>query len=360
MRPKRDFAQIPLLANEPSLRPPPSTRYQGSKFKLLDWIWDNLRNLEFDTALDAFGGTGSVAYLLKAHAKTVTYNDYLRFNHLIGTALIENRETTLSPQDVSNILSRDRSALYDNLIATIFDGIYFTKEENTWLDITCQNILQIADKYKKALAYYALFQSCIAKRPYNLFHRKNLYMRLAEVERSFGNKASWDTPFEDHFKGFIAEVNASVFNSRTPCKALCCDAVQVPGSFDLVYLDPPYVNSKGSTVDYRDFYHFLEGLVIYDDWREEIDHSKKHRPLRASRSRWSDPKQIRAAFNECFERYSKSIIALSYGNKGIPSVEELITLLKKYKAHVVVLEQPKYKYVLSIDDSTNELLFLAW
>lgn len=360
MRPKRDFAQLPLLANEPSLRPPPSTRYQGSKFKLLDWIWDNLRTLEFDTALDGFGGTGSVAYVLKAHDKAVTYNDYLRFNHLVGIALIENQDTPLSAEDVSKILSRDRNALYDNLIATIFDGIYFTEEENAWLDVTCQNILQIGDRYKNALAYYALFQSCIAKRPYNLFHRKNLYMRLAEVRRSFGNKATWDTPFEDHFRGFVAEANASVFSSRKRCEALCCDVVQVPGSFDLVYLDPPYVNSRGSTVDYRDFYHFLEGLVIYNDWREEIDHSKKHLPLKASHSRWSDPKQIRAAFAECFERYSESIIVLSYGNKGIPGVEELTKLLKRYKEHVVVIEQPDYKYVLSIDDSTKELLFIAW
>ena len=105
-----------------------------------------MRTLEFDTALDAFGGTGCVPYLLKAHDKAVTYNDYLRFNHLIGTALIENRDTTLSPDDVSNILSRDRSALYDNLIATIFDAIYFTEEENAWLDETCQNILKITDK----------------------------------------------------------------------------------------------------------------------------------------------------------------------------------------------------------------------
>ena len=138
MRPKRDFAQIPLLPKEPSLRPPPSTRYQGSKFKLLDWIWENLRSLDFDTVLDAFGGTGCVSYLLKVHGKSVTYNDYLRSNHLIGTALIENNDTTLSPNDVSNILRRDLTARYDDLIATTFDAIYFTAEENAWLDVACQ------------------------------------------------------------------------------------------------------------------------------------------------------------------------------------------------------------------------------
>ena len=35
----------------------PSTRYQGSKAKLVDWIWDQICGLDFTTCLDAFGGT---------------------------------------------------------------------------------------------------------------------------------------------------------------------------------------------------------------------------------------------------------------------------------------------------------------
>ena len=309
--------------------------------------------------MDAFGGTGSVAYLLKAHGKAVTYNDYLRFNHQIGTALIENSQVELSPKDVASILTTDSQHTYDNLVATLFADIYFTEDENIWLDLTRQNISRLSDKYKRAIAYYAMFQSCIAKRPYNLFHRKNLYMRLASVERNFGNKATWDNPFENHFNHFVKEANASVFDSGVRCEATCSDATEVPGRFDLVYLDPPYVSSKGTTVDYRDFYHFLEGLVIYPQWRETIDYSRKHLPLKGAPSRWANPKHIGDAFRECFDRYAHSIIVLSYGNKGIPSVEEIIRLLKHYKREVVVREQPDYKYVLSTDSSTKELLFVA-
>ena len=39
--------------------PFPSTRYQGSKRKLLEWIWANVANLEFDSVLDLFGGSGT-------------------------------------------------------------------------------------------------------------------------------------------------------------------------------------------------------------------------------------------------------------------------------------------------------------
>ncbi|MBI5328103.1 MAG: amidohydrolase family protein [Deltaproteobacteria bacterium] len=43
----------------------PSTSFQGSKFKIVDWIWGAIKNLDFHTALDTFGGTGCVGYALK-------------------------------------------------------------------------------------------------------------------------------------------------------------------------------------------------------------------------------------------------------------------------------------------------------
>ena len=68
----------------------PSTRYQGSKHRFIGWIWDCISSLDFDTVLDAFGGTGCFAYAAKTHGKTVHYNDILSFNAIIGKALIEN------------------------------------------------------------------------------------------------------------------------------------------------------------------------------------------------------------------------------------------------------------------------------
>ncbi|MCB9297121.1 MAG: DNA adenine methylase [Lewinellaceae bacterium] len=43
----------------------PTTRFQGSKRKILPWIAESLEELEFETVLDGFGGTGSVSYLFK-------------------------------------------------------------------------------------------------------------------------------------------------------------------------------------------------------------------------------------------------------------------------------------------------------
>jgi len=61
----------------------------------------------------------------------------------------------------------------------------------------------LEDEYEQAIAYFALFQACIIKRPYNLFHRKNLYVRMAKVKRSFGNKKTWDSSFEEMFLNLL-------------------------------------------------------------------------------------------------------------------------------------------------------------
>ncbi|GAI19003.1 unnamed protein product, partial [marine sediment metagenome] len=241
----------------------PSTRFQGSKAKLVDWIWDNVRGLNFDTAVDAFGGTGAVAYLFKRKGKAVTYNDSLKFNYFIGLALIENDCETLSDADIEWILNRHPKIDYPSTIQELFHDIYYTDEENAWLDLVIMNIRHISNPYKQALAYFALFQACIIKRPFNLFHRKNLYIRFKDVKRSFGNKASWDRPFDQWFRHFVAEANAAVFDNGRKNKALNLDPLDIPDAFNLVYIDTPYISSKGVGVDYFDFYHFLEGITIY-------------------------------------------------------------------------------------------------
>ena len=47
----------------------PPLRFMGSKHRLLPWIQSVIAELEFDTALDAFSGSGCVSYLLKTMGK---------------------------------------------------------------------------------------------------------------------------------------------------------------------------------------------------------------------------------------------------------------------------------------------------
>ncbi|GAI02761.1 unnamed protein product, partial [marine sediment metagenome] len=180
--------------------------------------------------IDLFGGTGSVSYLFKKMGKTVTYNDYLHFNYLSGVALIENSQFQLEPEDIGFILTDIEGVKYPAFVEETFEGFFFTKEENRWIDRRVKNIKLLRNFYKgkelyfkQALAFHALFQSCLVKRPFNLFHRKNLYIRLNNVERSFGNTYAWAKTFEHYYKKFSAEANSLVFSNGKGNLVTCKD-----------------------------------------------------------------------------------------------------------------------------------------
>jgi adenine-specific DNA methylase len=181
-------------------------------------------------------------------------------------------------------------------------------------------------------------------------------LRFSDVERNFGNKTTWDTPFEMHFRKFVAEANQAVFSNGLQNKALNLDVFDIEGGFDLVYIDTPYISKKGVEVDYLGFYHFLEGLVIYSDWEKMIDFRSKHKRLKKEANPWIDKNQIHSAFERLIKKFADSIIVISYRSDGIPSISELVSVLKKYKSRVEELKRKNYKYVLSNNHSEEGLL----
>jgi adenine-specific DNA-methyltransferase len=337
----------------------PRTRYQGSKSKLVEWIWKKIRTLDFSTCLDAFGGSGAVAYHLKKQGKSVIYNDLLKFNYYFGMALIENGNVRLTSEDLEWVLRRHSHVNYPTFVTDTFEGIYFTAAENAWIDQTVTNIRCLRNRFKVALAFFALCQACLIKRPYNLFHRKNLYVRLADVKRSFGNKSTWDKPFEHWFKLFVEQANSAIFDNGRKNASLNLDAPAVPGEFDLVYIDTPYISSRATAVDYLAFYHFLEGLADYGSWDKHIDRKSKHLAFKRQASEWTDKRAIYSGFDRLFKRYGDSILAVSYRSDGIPSEAELIAALRKYKKEVTVYRFGSYKYVLSTNSRSQEILLVA-
>lgn len=338
----------------------PPTRYQGSKRKLAAAIVDHLLRHDFTTVLDAFGGTGAIAHALKRAGKRVTYNDVMQFNHQIGLALIENDVVRFGEDDLAFVQTRHPAIPYDDFIERTFDGVYFTGEENRWLDTACQNIARIACPYRRAIAWFAVFQAAMIKRPYNLFHRSNLSMRLGEVRRTFGNKTTWEGSFDSYFRRFAAQANDAVFDSGGGCRSLCANALELDGSFDLVYIDTPYIKRNGVGTDYHAFYHFLDGMVRYADWGGLIDRRYKHLPLRTHKPQpWSRADQVLPAFQQLLHHFRNSIICISYRSDGIPSVDELRSLLSTQKRDVQMVKLCRYQYALSPSRNASEMLLIG-
>lgn len=339
----------------------PSTRYSGSKRQLLLWIWDNVKNLEFDSVLDVFGGTGSVSIMFKRFGKEVHYNDLLKSNQIIGKAIIENINIKVKNSDIRSVLDFSKKN-YPDFIQREFRGVFFRDKENAWLDKVIINILRKRNEYKRAILLASLFQACLAKRPFNLFHRANLNLRTRRVERSFGNKTTWERPFAELFTRYIYEYNSAVFSNGRNNKVIGgYDALCAPNGVDLVYLDPPYFPAHSCRgTNYLTFYHFLEGLVDYKVWPSKIRNSRRKAKIvydLEEINHFTRKDKLGDSFKNLLQRFKKNIIVLSYQTQGIPSKREITSILRGIGKNVRVFETP-YKYVLS-KRRTKELLFVA-
>jgi len=331
----------------------PSTRYQGSKRRILPWLYENFKDLQFETVLDGFGGTASVSYLFKLTGKSVTFNDILLSNYQTGVAIIENDSIRLEQSDIDFLL-RENGVKYPCFIQDTFKGIYYTEPENKWLDVVSFNIEMLCQRYsghtlakKRALAYHSLFQACLCKRPFNLFHRRNLHLRIGDVRRSFGNKTTWDTDFSCLFTRFAREISGKIFSNGRNNRAICKDVMEIEDrNFDLVYLDPPYTRpSESHPKDYLSLYHFLEGIVDYDNWASRIDWSKANRCFVEQKSKW-EQNSLEENFTRLFEKFRDSVIVISYGHPGTPHISRIVQLLKQFKSDVSVSEK-EYAYKLN-------------
>lgn len=339
----------------------PTTRYYGSKRKLIKWIWESIQeeNLEFNSVLDLFGGSGIFSYVAKKNCKKVSYNDLFLFNYHIGKALIQNNTIRLDKKDIFKVLEKQPDLIYKTKIQDLYKDIYYTDEENKQLDIIIQNILNIPNETKRSLLYYILIQSCIMKRPYNLFHRKNLYIRLDDVKRSFGNKTTWETPFEDLFFRLADELNSLIFTNNKNNTCFNSSALDLNIKADLVYIDPPYINNNLGQLPYHSRYHFLEALVNYETFDSYINYSTKH--LKVNINNNKDFESRTTFFNNLkilFEKYSNSHIVFSYRLNGIPSINDIESYLLKEKKDFII---KKYKYSYALhknNDLQEEVLFI--
>jgi Adenine-specific DNA methylase len=341
----------------------PSTRYQGSKRKILNPIYQVSKDYQFNTVLDMFSGSGIVSLLFRAMGKEVWANDFLK--NCTGTARLflgyENNQEPLEEfRKKLNYLLGEAPLEQPGLIEQHFKGIYFKDNENRQLDRFCQNINEL-DGIKKDLYCYAISQACLKKRPYNLFHRANLNMRTKEIKRSFGNWVTWETDFIDHAYKCLVELekfsfqpvknhNVTNFNST--------DLHLFDKNTEVVYLDPPYLGSNGTSVDYADFYHFLEGFYDYDLFRSG-DLSYPHKPIVNKPSAWLTTAGAERSISDLVDYFDDSVFILNYRSDSTLTHKKVAELMTRPGRSVRVLTSGHYQYALSKNKESEELFIIS-
>lgn len=321
----------------------PELRYMGSKKRLLPWIHQVLETLDFESALDPFSGTGCVGYLMKSMGRRVIASDFLNFTTLLARATIENNSRQIDGQALRRLI--DPTPAVHDFIEKTFQGIFYTREDLRFLDRVYGNICQLGDPHEQAIAFAALFRSCLKRQPRGVFTVSGNLSQYDDGRRDL--KLS----LEEHFLEQIEVFNNAVFDNHRRNKAVRSDIFDLDvGKVDLVYLDPPYVPRADDNC-YIKRYHFLEGLSCY--WHGlPIDHSTKVRKIAKRYTPFSYRRTAVEAFERLFARFAKSTIVLSYSSNGFPDLEQLESLLRHHKKSVRVFEK-SHRYHFGTHDKVE-------
>lgn len=314
----------------------PRLRYMGSKHRLLSWLHQTFAALPFDSALDLFSGSGSVAYLLKSMGKRVIANDFLEFAHHLALATIENCRTTIGAADAVAVCRADGA--HGSFIQRTFDGIFFNPEDLRFLDRVSGNLRGVTCPYTRAILQASLTRACMKKQPRGVF--------TVSGHNYDDGRRDLKLSLEEHFKESIGLFNERVFDNGCPNSAVRSDALSATvGPVDLVYMDPPYV-PKSDDNCYVKRYHFLEGLASY--WTApgtEIDTRSRVRKIPKRFTPFSYRRTAPEAFDAMFRRHADSTLVLSYSSNGYPDLESLVRMMRRYKPHVdVVQRQHRYHF----------------
>lgn len=330
----------------------PRTRYMGSKQKLLKFIHENIKSLSGERALDAFSGSGAVAYLLKSMGKEVHANDFLLYSHMITKALVENNSITLNEKDINLLL--EENGKHDFFVSKEFKDLYFTDDENNLIDQIYFNSSKLSGS-KRSLALAALARACVKKRPRGVF----TYVG----NRYDDGRRDLKISLKDQFLESIDVLNNAVFDNGKKNKSYNKNVFDLKNQdYDLVYIDPPYC-SLHSDNDYSRRYHFVEGLM--SKWSHvSINPKTKTKKFDKFSSPFDSKTTIYKAFDDLFSKFQDSTLVVSYSSNSIPSLKEMIKLLQKYKKHVNV-EKFSHKYSFGnqrkgiINNKVDEYLFIA-
>lgn len=305
----------------------PDTKYMGSKKDLLPFIFENVKGIKFATVLDAFSGTGCVSFMFKKMGKKTDSNDFLKFCYHIANATIANRKVKLTDDDIESLIKSN--AKRENFVRETFGEMYFTLEDDDFLDSLWANFKKLRNPFKKSLVLAAISRACMKKRPRGIF--------------TFTGKKGWDArkdlklSLQEQFIRACKAYNAAVFDNERSNKAFNEDVFKIDAEpYDLVYIDTPYI-SPFSDCDYVRRYHFVEGFCSY--WKNaELVKSTLTKKIKSYPTEFSSKAKASIAFEKLFSHFKSSTLVVSYSSNAIPAKNEMIQLLREFKRKIRFFE----------------------
>ncbi len=309
----------------------PEPQYLGAKYTLLSWLVQYIpKNTK--TAIDAFSGSQSVAFLLKQLGHQVFTNDFLSFNHQLGKSLIENSNIILTKNDLEILFQKSPQKDKFTLIENTYTDLFFEREEAVFLDNCRANIQFLENEYKKSLAISLINRSLQRKITMGHFGHTQALVYANDKERIKRNP-NLARPIRDIFMDLLPKYNKAIFDNEQENKSFSENILDLlpklleKQTVDLVYFDPPYCDSHA---DYQSFYHLAETYTEYWQDKQFINGIKRYEPQKFSG--FDKKKDVIQSFHTLFD-YAKDIPnwLLSYNDRSFPNVETLKNIIQNYK-----------------------------
>lgn len=306
----------------------PEPQYLGAKYIHRGWIAKFISE-NAHTVLDAFGGSQSIAYMMKQMGKRTLTNDFMSFNNHIGKAFIENPGITLTANDVEILFSSNGNPDKFNLMETLFADLFFTREEAAFADSFRSNVGRLDNPYKQSLALTIMCRSMTRKVTMGHFAHTQALNYAANPARVKRNR-SLIRPLKDLFLELLPLYNAAIFDNQKENKSYnenILDLLPELEGIDLVYFDPPYCNSHA---DYQSFYHLLETFVEYWKDKQFVNGIKRYEPKRYSGfDKSSDAIENLSRMFELSVNIPTWLV--SYNDRSYPDIETMIAMIEPYR-----------------------------
>jgi adenine-specific DNA-methyltransferase len=274
-------------------------RYLGSKTKLLSFIHATIKkeNIYFNSFLDLFAGTGSVADSFNDGRHKIVLNDILEsnrcvYNAFFGKDFIDEKKLTQFIKHFNESL-----IVESNYFSEMFSNTFFSEEN-------CMKIGYIRDQID------TLFSNKTINAREKDYLISTLLFSMDRIANTVGHYDAFrrSGDLSKHLLLFSLEVYSPEINMQNEIFKMDSNELVKSLNCDLVYIDPPY-NSR----QYSDAYHVLENVA---SWKKPKVYGVARKMDRTDlKSRYSENSAPRV-FAKLIEDLKCKYIIVSYNNMG--------------------------------------------
>lgn len=320
-----------------------TTRYLGSKLKLLDWIWAEsepyLKKHNVERIVDAFAGTNIVSYMFKQKGFETISNDFLLFNYHMANGVIQNNHSKLSQEEINFLYNPDKSP--NNFIEREYTDLFFPREDTIFLDNLYHSINLLDCDYKKSIAFAAASQAILKKAPYGRFTTTTM--------TNIGKKTMLE-----YFQTVLEQFNELVIDNGKENEAHMEDSISFMDGVNAqaVYFDPPYGGKSFSK--YEHFYNFVEVYVNYWEHEPKVGKLKQ---VKKKESPFSYGKNHKQCLHDLLKNSEHiPLWIFSYNNNGGIPIEQLQEMISEFKGNIHIKEVD-YEYANKLRSYSEYLIF---